>query len=108
MWVLSLQPQKRIFGALLALFLVPDIAAVSQWLSNCVLSTVKGVFCSSSADAVVLESNQKQPGLCRDGCCECDSNNQGWGVGQGEWVIGLLLDNLRRLSEDVSPAIKRC
>ena len=34
----------------------------------------------------MLESDQEQPGLYRDGCCE-NNNNQGWGVGQGGWLI---------------------
>lgn len=99
--------KKGIFGAPFTLFLVPDIAATWYWLISCVLSMVEGGFCSSSADMVVLEINQEQPGLCRGSCGENSNNNQGWGLGQGVWVRGLLLDHLRHLSEDISPAIRR-
>lgn len=60
---------------------MPEIAAVSQQPSNWVLSMAEGIFCSSSADTVVLENNQEQqPEVGRDLGCE-NNNNQGWGMG---------------------------
>lgn len=41
----------------------------------------EGIFCSSSADKVVLENNQEQPELGRDLGFENSNNNQGWGMG---------------------------
>lgn len=81
---------------------MPEIAAVSHHPSNWVLSMAQGKVCSSSADRlcwrIIKSSSLRSAGI--------------WAVKiiiirDGEWVIGLLLDHLRHLSEDISPAIRR-
>lgn len=78
MWLLGLQPQKR--------NLWNHVCTVPH-ARNCSNVTAlgaqhgEGIFCSSSADTVVLENNQEQqPEVGRDLSCE-NNNNQGWGMG---------------------------
>lgn len=103
-WARSLK--RGIFGTPFALFLTPEIAAVSQQPSNWVLSMAQGIFREYFAAS-------QQTRFCWRIIKGSSSRSAGtWAVKiiiirDGEWVIGLLLDHLRHLSEDISPAIRR-
>lgn len=103
MWLLGLQPQKEES-------LEPRLHCSScQKLQQCHSSQATG--CSAWRREYFAAPQQTR--LCWRIIKSSSLRSAGiWAVKiiiirDGEWVIGLLLDHLRHLSEDISPAIRR-